>query len=111
MATPLEQLRQAYQNGDLTSCEAIIQRTRRLAGEPSPPFHKLASEVFRQRKNFADALVHDRSLIRCRPNDPIGYYRSGQDLLQLRRPDDAAALLREGLNQSGDDHVERAEGG
>ena len=104
MATPLEQLRQAYQNGDLTSCEAIIQRTRRLAGEPSPPFHKLASEVFRQRKNFADALVHDRSLIRCRPNDPIGYYRSGQDLLQLRRPDDAAALLRDGLNQSGDDH-------
>ena len=104
MATPLEQLRQAYQNGDLTSCEAIIQRTRRLAGEPSPPFHKLASEVFRQRKNFADALIHDRSLIRCRPHDPIGYYRSGQDLLQLRRPDDAAALLREGLNQSGDDH-------
>ena len=104
MATPLEQLRQAYQSGDLTSCEAIIQRTRRLAGEPSPPFHKLASEVFRQRKNFADALVHDRSLIRCRPNDPIGYYRSGQDLLQLRRPDDAAALLRDGLNQSGDDH-------
>ena len=104
MATPLEQLRQAYQNGDLTSCEAIIQRTRRLAGEPSPPFHKLASEVFRQRKNFADALVHDRSLIRCRPNDPIGYYRSGQDLLQLQRPDDAAALLRDGLDQSGDNH-------
>ena len=104
MATPLEQLRQAYQSGDLTSCEAIIQRTRRLAGEPSPPFHKLASEVFRQRKNFADALVHDRSLIRCRPNDPIGYYRSGQDLLQLQRPDDAAALLRDGLNQSGDHH-------
>ena len=104
MATPLEQLRQAYQSGDLTSCEAIIQRTRRLAGEPSPPFHKLASEVFRQRKNFADALVHDRSLIRCRPNDPIGYYRSGQDLLQLQRPDDAAALLRDGLNQSGDNH-------
>ena len=104
MATPLEQLRQAYQSGDLTSCEAIIQRTRRLAGEPSPPFHKLASEVFRQRKNFADALVHDRSLIRCRPNDPIGYYRSGQDLLQLQRPDDAAALLRDGLDQSGDNH-------
>ena len=104
MATPLEQLRQAYQNGDLTRCEAIIQRTRCLAGEPSPPFHKLASEVFRQRKNFADALVHDRSLIRCRPNDPIGYYRSGQDLLQLQRPDDAAALLRDGLNQSGDNH-------
>ena len=104
MATPLEQLRQAYQNGDLTNCEAIIQRTRRLTGEPSPPFHKLASEVFRQRKNFADALVHDRSLIRCRPNDPIGYYRSGQDLLQLQRPDDAAALLRDGLDQSGDNH-------
>ena len=104
MATPLEQLRQAFQNGDLISCEAIIQRTRRLAGEPSPPFHKLASEVFRQRRNFADALVHDRSLIRCRPNDPIGYYRSGQDLLQLQRPDDAAALLRDGLNQSGDNH-------
>ena len=104
MATPLEQLRQAYQSGDLTSCEAIIQRTRRLAGEPSPPFHKLVSEVFRQRKNFADALVHDQSLIRCRPNDPIGYYRAGQDLLQLQRPDDAAALLRDGLDQSGDNH-------
>ena len=62
--------------------------------------HKLASEVFRQRKHFADALIHDRSLIRCRPNDPIGYYRSGQDRL-TKALDDAAALLREGLNQSG----------
>lgn len=103
MANPIKELNQAYQNGDLNRCVAAIRRTRRLPDEPSPPFHKLASDIFRQLKNFEEALFHDQRLIRLRPNDPIGHYRAGQDLLQLQRPQEAAAVIRDGLNQSGDD--------
>ena len=104
MATPLEQLKQAFDQGDLNACETIIMRTRELKGEPSPQFHKLASNVFRKRESFSEALFHDQCLIKLRPNDPIGYYRSGQDLLNLSRAEEAAEQAKEGLKQSGDHH-------
>ncbi|MGB1776421.1 MAG: tetratricopeptide repeat protein, partial [Synechococcus sp.] len=104
MATPLEQLQQAYDSGDLDTCEAIIRRTRSLNGQPSPPFHKLASTVFRSRSAFAEALVHDHNLAKLRPNDPIGYYRAGQDLLNLNRMEEAADEALQGLASSGDHH-------
>ena len=104
MATPLEQLKQAFEQGDLNACETIIMRTRELKGEPSPQFHKLASNIFRKLGSFSEALFHDECLIKQRPNDPIGYYRSGQDLLHLNRAEEAAERATEGLKQSGDHH-------
>ena len=104
MATPLEQLKQAFDQGDFNVCETIIMRTRELKGEPSPQFHKLASNVFRKRESFLEALFHDQCIIKLRPNDPIGYYRSGQDLLNLSRAEDALEQATEGLKHSGDHH-------
>lgn len=104
MATPLEQLKQAYDSGDLEACEAIIQRTRSLSGEPSPEFHQLASNLFRTLDKFSEALFHDQRLIHLKPKSPIGYHRSGQDLLKLNRPNDAIEQALAGLKHSGDQH-------
>ena len=104
MATPLQQLTEAYAAGDLDTCEAIIRRTLALNGQPSPPFHKLASTVYRDRREFLNALVHDQSLIKLRPNDPIGYYRSGQDLFNLNRAHEASEVVLQGLKNSGKHH-------
>ena len=104
MATPLEQLKQACDQGDLNACGTIIMRTRELDGEPSPQFHKLASNIFRKRGSFSEALFHDQRLVKLRPKDPIGYYRSGQDLLNLNRAEEAAERAKDGLKQCGDHH-------
>jgi len=104
MATPLDQLKQAYDSGDFDACEAIIRRTRSLNGEPSPEFHQLASNLFRTHNQFSEALFHDQRLIHLKPNSPIGYHRSGHDLLKLNRPNEAIEQALNGLKRAKNQH-------
>ncbi len=60
---------------------------------------RIANDVYRASENREKSLEYANSLILHHPSDCLGYTKSAQDLVALKRFDEAQAIIKEGLDR------------
>jgi tetratricopeptide (TPR) repeat protein len=82
--------------GRISEAFAILEQGIRMLPD-SPNLLRIANVYYRKTKQYSIAYSYSSLLLSKHPDKPSSYQRVAQDLLSLRRIDDALSLTRQGL--------------